>query len=86
MEGNTEERIRDVMSAVFAKSVDEINYDSSPDTIDSWDSLKHLSMVVALEEEFEVHFSDEQTIQMLNYKLVVAVVNEALSKSKNTTI
>lgn len=84
MEDNTEERIKDVMSSILARPVDEISCDSSPDTIESWDSLKQLDLVIALEEEFEVRFSDEQTIQMLNFKLIVVIVREALAAKENT--
>ncbi len=81
MENKREERIRNVMSAVFGIPLDKIDSESSPDTIDSWDSLKHLNLVIALEEEFETRFSDEQTVQMLNYKLIVEVVKETLDNS-----
>ena len=55
-----EGRIKNVMSAVFEIPVDQIKDNSSLDTIESWDSLKHMNLVVALEEEFE--FSDDGII------------------------
>ena len=58
MGNKIEERIKNVMSAVFEIPVEQIQDDSSPDTIDSWDSLKHMNLVAALEEEFNVEFSD----------------------------
>ncbi len=72
------EQIKKVMSAVFEIPLEQINDDSSPDNIAVWDSLKHMNMVVALEEEFEIEFSDDEIIEMMNYKLIAGIVNNRL--------
>ena len=41
-----------------------IDEGSSPDSIENWDSLHHMNLVLALEEEFDVEFSDEQVMKM----------------------
>ena len=68
------EQIKKVMSAVFEIPVEQIKDDSSPDTIDSWDSLKHMNMVVALEEEFEVEFTEYEIMEMMNYSLIKSIL------------
>ena len=73
-----EDRIKSVMSAVFEISADQIKEDSSPDTIESWDSLKHMNLIVALEEEFLLRFNDEQTLEMLNYSLIYMTIKDML--------
>jgi acyl carrier protein len=74
MDNTVEDRIKNVMSAVFEIPADEVNKDSSPDTIVSWDSLKHLNMVIALEEEFNCEFSDSETVELLNFKLILEIL------------
>jgi len=74
MKTNISDRIKNVMSAVFGISNEEINDESSPDTIESWDSLKHMNMVVALEEEFEVEFTDDEILEMMNYALIKSIL------------
>jgi len=32
--------------------------------------LKHMNLIVALEEEFGVTFSEDEIVEMLNYKLI----------------
>jgi len=73
-----ENKIKKVMSAVFDMPVEEINNESSPDTIESWDSLKHMNLVVALEEEFEIEFTLEQIIEMVNYSLIKIIINNLI--------
>ena len=69
-----EERIKNVMSAVFEIPVNQIKENSSPDTIESWDSLKHMNFVVALEEEFEIEFIDDEINEMMNFALIKSVL------------
>lgn len=71
-----ENRIRKVMSAVFEIPIDEINRESSPDTIESWDSLKHMKLILSLEDEFEVEFTETEVVEMLSYRLIEMVLKE----------
>jgi len=70
------EKIKVVMSAVFEVPEEEIDENSSADTIDSWDSLKHLNLILALEEEFDINIPDEEVGNLFNYKLIKLIVNE----------
>ena len=74
MDDSIEQRIRNVMSAVFQISADEINEDSSSDTITSWDSLKHFNMIMALEEEFDIEFGSEEIVDLLDFKRIKLIV------------
>jgi acyl carrier protein len=71
-----EEQVRKVMSAVFGIDVTDINDDAAPGTIEQWDSLRQMNLVIALEEEFGVRFSEEQTEQMVSFKLICLIVRE----------
>ena len=62
------------MAAVLEVSAEDINDDSSSDTIVLWDSLKHMQLVVALEEEFDSHFTDEEIVRMKNYSKIIEVI------------
>tara|TARA_B100001250_G_C19106109_1_gene489036 strand:- start:204 stop:410 length:207 start_codon:yes stop_codon:yes gene_type:complete len=64
------------MSAVFEITIEQINENSSPDTIESWDSLKHMNLVIALEEEFDCQFSDIEIVDLLSYKLIMAILDD----------
>jgi len=70
------EKIRIIMSAVFEVPIEEITEESSSDNIESWDSLKHLNLILALEEEFEITIPDEEVGNLLNYKLIELTVDE----------
>ena len=74
-------KIEKVMRDVF--SIDDkqiINNDSSQDSISNWDSLRHIQLVVSLEEEFEIEFSDSEITEITNFASIVKVIE---SKKKN---
>ena len=64
------------MGVVFDISPDQINEDSSIDNIENWDSLKHLNLILALEEEFVISIPDEEVGNLVNFKLISLVINE----------
>ena len=74
MKSNLKKRIINVMSSVFGIPIDKITNNSSQDTIESWDSLKHMNLVVALEGEFEIEFDDDEILEMMNYKLIKEII------------
>lgn len=74
MKRNLKKRIINVMSSVFGIPIDKITNDSSQDTIESWDSLKHMNLIVSLEEEFEIELTDDEILEMINYKLIKEII------------
>lgn len=71
------ERIIKVVSQVLGVQPEMITEDTSPDNQPAWDSLKHMNLVLALEEEFGVQFTDTQVLEMLNVGLILHVMAEA---------
>jgi acyl carrier protein len=71
-------KIKEVMSAVFEIPLESISDDSSYDNIENWDSLRHLNLILALEEEFEVSIPDEEVGNLINYKLIELIINDLL--------
>ena len=71
-------KIKEVMSTVFEIPLESISDDSSYDNIENWDSLRHLNLILALEEEFEVSIPDEEVGNLVNYKLIELIINDLL--------
>lgn len=73
------ERVKQVMAAALEVDTSQIHDDSSMDTIDSWDSLHQMTLVLALEEAFSVSFPDEDAANATSYELIVMVLDEQLA-------
>ena len=57
-------RIRQIASDVLQVDGDAITPDSSPENVASWDSVQHLNLVLALEDEYGLQFLPEEMDQM----------------------
>ena len=79
MNSNVEVRIKEVMSGVFDIDIETINEESSQDSIEQWDSMKHLDVIVALEEEFGVDIPIEEVGNMTNFKYIKLIIEEQLA-------
>ena len=69
-------KLKGVLARTFNVKEDSITDDSSPDTIKNWDSLRHMNLVLALEEEFGVELTDDQLVEILSYTLIKIVLKE----------
>ena len=73
-----ENKIKNIMSSLFDVDINEINEDSSPDSLDNWDSMGHMNLIVALEEEFRILFDEDEITEMLNFKLICLIISEKI--------
>lgn len=73
------DRIKQVMASVLRTDISAIDENTSPETIEMWDSINHMNLILALEEEFGVEFENEEIVNMLNYKLIYLTLNEKLN-------
>lgn len=73
-----ENRIKKVMSAVFEIPNIEISEASTMDTVESWDSLKHMNLVIALEDEFQITIPDEEVGNLASFSLIKLIVGEII--------
>lgn len=67
------------MATLLTVEVSAIGEDASMDTIPTWDSLRHMNLVLALEEEFKVAIPDEDAGNITSYKLIKLVIEELLT-------
>lgn len=73
---DSEQKLKATLAVVLGVPTEEIGDETSSDTVASWDSLKHLNLVFALEDEFSVSISEEQSFQMLSYPALKSVLAE----------
>jgi acyl carrier protein len=72
------ERVRAVASDVLKIPVAKITPESSNETVEGWDSVQHLNLVLALEQEFSVQFDPEEIDEMNSVGKISEVVQTKL--------
>lgn len=76
MPGTTQDRVFQVISNVLNVPRDKLSIDSSPESIEQWESMKHINLVLAIEEEFDVQFDDEQIAELQSVKSIITAVDK----------
>jgi acyl carrier protein len=71
-------RVQHIMADIFQVSAAQITPMSSPDTIENWDSLNHLNVVLALEQEFGIQFLPEEIEKLLSVECFATLLEEKL--------
>jgi acyl carrier protein len=74
-----EDALKRVIGAVLNVDVATVGPESSSDTIEAWDSLRHMHLVLALEEEFKVSIPDEEAANITSYPLIKLVLLDLLN-------
>jgi acyl carrier protein len=72
-------KVKKIIGGVFNLELDSINDDASPDNIMNWDSLNHMNLIVSLEEEFSIRFSDQEISEMLNFELIIYTIKQKVN-------
>ncbi|MBL6945312.1 MAG: acyl carrier protein [Rhodospirillales bacterium] len=67
------------MAHILEIDPSEINDGTSMDTIEAWDSLKHMKLVISLEQELGVEFDDAEVIELLSFRLIELAVAEKIA-------
>jgi acyl carrier protein len=78
---STFEQVRSVASDIFGIPAEKITAESSPETIENWDSMQHLNLVLAVEEKFGVQLEPEDIEQMKNIGAVAKLVEKLQAAS-----
>lgn len=73
-----EDKLKQIMATMLKAEPSGINVYSSMDNMPNWDSLHHMNLVLALEEEFGVVIPDEDAGNITSYKLIKLVLEDLL--------
>ncbi|MDO8470428.1 MAG: acyl carrier protein [bacterium] len=65
-----EKRIKGIMANSLEVDEGLIGDDASIHTIAQWDSLQHLRLIMALQEEFSVRFQDVEIPELISFHTI----------------
>lgn len=75
MHDPTEQRIRQIMADILDLDPHKIDEGTSMDNTEAWDSANHISLVLALEDEFSILFDVAEMEAMISYADIVQAVS-----------
>jgi len=57
------------------KKIEDINISNS----DTWDSLKHITIIMTLEEEINIKFTNDEIVEATSYQNIFEIVSKKLN-------
>lgn len=78
------DRVFDLAAQVFSVSREDLDDQSSPDSVDNWDSYAAMEFILSLEREFGIRLKASDFMQILNIGLAIDVVSAATSEKVPT--
>ncbi len=64
------------MAALLEVPRETLSEESSPESIESWDSFKHTVMLMAAEEKYGFRLSDDEMISVTNAAELITLVEK----------
>ena len=59
-----------VMSVALETDISLISENSTSESLANWDSIHHMNLIVALEEEFSIEFEEEEFIELMSFQKI----------------
>ncbi len=79
-----EEKIYEILNEIFQDVFDDedivVDAETNSDTIEDWDSLEHINLVVAIEKAFGLKFSMDEVTGMKNVGEMVEIIKSRGTK------
>ena len=70
--------VEEIISGALKLSTKEITNDMLMKDIDTWDSLSHMSLILALEEAYAIQFSMDEIVSMVSVSSIHEIVKNKL--------
>ena len=71
-----EEKLKMLMAELFKMEEDEITDSLTMKDTDVWDSLKHMELIVSIEESFGIELTFDEIVAMQNLKEIKRILRE----------
>lgn len=71
------DRVRELAAETFDQPLDAVQLSTTPNDLDTWDSLAQLNLIVALEDEFGIELDPEHAATATSIASLVALVTAA---------
>ena len=66
----------DLVARVFGLRLDEVKDESGPETVEEWDSLGHLNLVMEIEEIYSLELSTDEALEIVDVESLKQILAE----------
>lgn len=73
------ESVKEIVSKITKNVVDTIDNNSGLNTLQGWDSVNHVSIILDLEQHFDVSFDFDEFSELTDVNAIVISISKKLS-------
>ena len=73
-----EEKVIEIMSRTFNIDISLLSEKTSKKDLGEWDSMSHLNLIVDIEEKFNISFSNEEIICIIDFKSLLKIIENKI--------
>ena len=73
---DTRTRVRDIVALTLDVPVEAVTDELSADTNDEWDSVRHLTLILAIEDAFGIQFDEIEIPVLTSLSALLRAVEE----------
>ena len=73
-----EQKINDILIDVLKVQKEKTSEDLTMDDVNNWDSLTHMNLIVAIEDEFGIEMSGDDIAEMISFNSIKKTVAKYL--------
>jgi acyl carrier protein len=71
--------VLNIMAQLFSLPPGSLTAESSMETVEQWDSLQHINVIVDVEQHFGITMSPEEVMQLHSVQAIVDMVESRLA-------
>lgn len=63
-----EQKLKSIFKDVLEVSEDMVNEETTSKSLEKWDSMNHMNLIVSVEEEFDIEIDEDQILDLMSFK------------------
>ena len=72
-------KVFSIIAQIMSIPVEIVTETSSPNSLEEWDSLNHMKLILAIEEAFGVQFTDEEIVSIRDVRSIIVLLGRKSS-------
>ena len=74
-----ETKLKQIVADVLGVDADIIGPNFNMDTVEQWDSLRHMTLVLSIEDGFGITIPDDEAANITSWPLIKLIVEEQMN-------
>ena len=72
-------KVYKVLASVFHVKQDTVNETTTMSDVGDWNSLSHMELILSLEKEFDIQFTNDEIVELIDVNAIIKTIKEKVS-------